>query len=65
MNEEQEKARAKILAAMDQAASHMADSFPPMLHGFYVALVAQGFSEEQSMELTQSLMFKMLDLSRG
>jgi len=55
-----ENERAKLMAQMEQASAGLRDTLAPALFSLYKALKFQGFSEEQSFELTKQYMYTLL-----
>lgn len=62
--DETAKRHAREMAAMDQAGAAVSQTLPPILHGFYAALLSQGFEVDQALQLTESLMLKLLTPNR-
>lgn len=48
----------KEVAALDQAAKLLQESFPPMLWGFYNNCVEEGFTKPEAFELTKVWLFE-------
>jgi len=46
-------------AKLDQSIAMMAENVPPMVRGIHQGLLGEGFSPEQSMELTKVYLFAL------
>lgn len=47
---------AKVAAEWDQGAALLAETYPPMLRAFYLALREQGFDDTQALHLTATML---------